>query len=357
MPSAGPNSVYAGGLWVRTSYDPVMQRAAEDALRDGLRRYEGGRGWRDPGLTVDMIARLALAARRRPVRRRLRGLARRGRDLQGRRQRHDRLHRRQHRHAARPRSPRCRSATAPARRSARCGPARSSPSSARAPTGRCARSPKFRAGWSSRKWARGRILAMQGGFDARLSDFNRATQAMRQPGSTFKPIVYSAALDNGMTPASIIIDGPFCVNQGTPTAEMLPQLLGRLCRAADDALGPRAVAQPDDGARRRPDRHAAESSAAHARWGSATITHALSADRARRRRHDGAADGQRLRDLRQPGPGADADADRLYPGPSRPRHLARRHRARATAATRAETGTGKADAAAAAAGPGRWSIR
>jgi penicillin-binding protein 1A len=47
----------------------------------------------------------------------------------------------------------------------------------------------------------------------RGSSFNRATQALRQPGSTFKPIVYSAALDNGMTPASIIIDGPFCVFQ------------------------------------------------------------------------------------------------------------------------------------------------
>ena len=55
---------------------------------------------------------------------------------------------------------------------------------------------------------------MQGGWDVRGDDFNRATQALRQPGSTFKPIVYSAALDNGMTPASIIIDGPFCVYQG-----------------------------------------------------------------------------------------------------------------------------------------------
>src|SRR5687768_12615639 len=49
---AGPNSVYAGGLWVRSSYDPVMQRAAETALRDGLTRYERGRGWRDTGLSV-----------------------------------------------------------------------------------------------------------------------------------------------------------------------------------------------------------------------------------------------------------------------------------------------------------------
>jgi penicillin-binding protein 1A len=58
------------------------------------------------------------------------------------------------------------------------------------------------------------VLAMQGGFDARLASFNRATQALRQPGSSFKPFVYAAALDHGMTPASIIVDGPFCVYQG-----------------------------------------------------------------------------------------------------------------------------------------------
>ncbi|WP_421019675.1 penicillin-binding transpeptidase domain-containing protein, partial [Klebsiella pneumoniae] len=60
----------------------------------------------------------------------------------------------------------------------------------------------------------GRVLAMQGGFDFRAQAFNRATQAMRQPGSTIKPIVYAAALEGGMTPASIIVDGPFCVYQG-----------------------------------------------------------------------------------------------------------------------------------------------
>src|SRR3546814_3988437 len=60
----------------------------------------------------------------------------------------------------------------------------------------------------------GRILARKGGWDVRGSVFNRATQAKRQPGSTFEPIVYSAAIDGGMTPASIITDGPFCVWQG-----------------------------------------------------------------------------------------------------------------------------------------------
>jgi len=60
----------------------------------------------------------------------------------------------------------------------------------------------------------GRILAMEGGFSFESSEFNRATQAYRQPGSSFKPIVYSAALDNGYTPSSIMLDGPLVVDQG-----------------------------------------------------------------------------------------------------------------------------------------------
>jgi penicillin-binding protein 1A len=60
----------------------------------------------------------------------------------------------------------------------------------------------------------GRVLAMVGGYDFSDSQFNRATQALRQPGSAFKPFVYAAALDHGFTPASIILDGPFTVDQG-----------------------------------------------------------------------------------------------------------------------------------------------
>lgn len=60
----------------------------------------------------------------------------------------------------------------------------------------------------------GRVLAMVGGFSYGQSEFNRATQAYRQPGSSFKPFVYSAALDNGYTPASVVLDGPLEVNQG-----------------------------------------------------------------------------------------------------------------------------------------------
>jgi len=54
----------------------------------------------------------------------------------------------------------------------------------------------------------GRVLAMVGGFSFAESEFNRATQALRQPGSAFKPFVYAAALDNGYTPASVILDAP-----------------------------------------------------------------------------------------------------------------------------------------------------
>lgn len=60
----------------------------------------------------------------------------------------------------------------------------------------------------------GRVLALVGGFDFRLSQFNRATQANRQPGSAFKPFVYAAALDSGFTPSSLVLDAPFVLDQG-----------------------------------------------------------------------------------------------------------------------------------------------
>jgi penicillin-binding protein 1A len=60
----------------------------------------------------------------------------------------------------------------------------------------------------------GRVLAMSGGFSFSASQFNRATQAKRQPGSSFKPFVYAAALDNGYTPSTVVLDAPIKINQG-----------------------------------------------------------------------------------------------------------------------------------------------
>ena len=60
----------------------------------------------------------------------------------------------------------------------------------------------------------GRVLAMSGGYTYGGTEFNRATQAKRQPGSAFKPFVYMAALENGMLPTSLILDGPIELSQG-----------------------------------------------------------------------------------------------------------------------------------------------
>ena len=60
----------------------------------------------------------------------------------------------------------------------------------------------------------GRVLAMSGGYSRSVSEFNRATQAERQPGSAFKPFVYLAAIEKGYTPSTLILDAPFVIDQG-----------------------------------------------------------------------------------------------------------------------------------------------
>src|SRR6185312_12001930 len=69
----------------------------------------------------------------------------------------------------------------------------------------------------------GRVLAMVGGFSFDQSQFNRATQAYRQPGSSFKPIVYSTALDNGYTPSTVVVDAPIEIDQGQGAGVWRPE--------------------------------------------------------------------------------------------------------------------------------------
>jgi len=73
----------------------------------------------------------------------------------------------------------------------------------------------------------GRILAMVGGFSYRLSEFNRATQAKRQPGSAFKPFVYAAALENGFSPSTLVLDAPFVADQGEGLKTWKPENYGK----------------------------------------------------------------------------------------------------------------------------------
>ena len=93
--------------------------------------------------------------------------------------------------------------------------------------------PAIQGGFMAMDVNTGRVYAMQGGFSYQSSVFNRATQAMRQPGSSFKPFVYAAALDSGFTPATIVVDGPIEVNT--------PQGLWRPKNASNRFYGPTPV--------------------------------------------------------------------------------------------------------------------
>ena len=73
----------------------------------------------------------------------------------------------------------------------------------------------------------GRVLAMSGGFSFKLSEFNRSTQALRQPGSAFKPFVYALALENKFTPSSLILDAPVVFDQGEDLKMWKPENYGK----------------------------------------------------------------------------------------------------------------------------------
>jgi len=216
----GPYSVYSGGLWVRTSYDPQLQQYAQKALREGLLRYDRGRGWNGPLAHVDLPAGAGGEGRAwlQPLLNSNIGIdyddwraaivITVGADQAT-------IGFADGKTGTLPRW----AAQMPVRGKGGTVFAALAPGDiiSVAPEGgvfAIRAVPRVSGGMVVEQPATGRVLAMQGGFDARLNSFNRATQAMRQPGSTIKPIVYSAALENGMTPASIIVDAPYCVYQG-----------------------------------------------------------------------------------------------------------------------------------------------
>ncbi|MEC3862191.1 PBP1A family penicillin-binding protein [Mesobacterium sp. TK19101] len=90
--------------------------------------------------------------------------------------------------------------------------------------------PQVQGGFMAMDVNNGRVIAMQGGFSYQNSVFNRATQAMRQPGSSFKPFVYASALDSGYSPATIVIDAPIEIDT--------PQGVWRPKNASNQYYGP-----------------------------------------------------------------------------------------------------------------------
>ncbi len=201
----GGNSVYAGGLWVRTSLDTELQDAARDALRAQLLSYHGNRGYTGPIATLnpengDLHGQLASSNISINYKDWQIGVITTGGsgakvgmtdgqdyDLSG----------------------------APS--SVKVGDVVAVEKSG---SGYAIRGvPEVSGAFLAESPKTGRILAMQGGFDSRLGSFNRATQALRQPGSTIKPFVYASALDHGMTPATMVPDQTFCVWQGANLGE------------------------------------------------------------------------------------------------------------------------------------------
>ncbi len=73
----------------------------------------------------------------------------------------------------------------------------------------------------------GRVLAMSGGFSFKKSEFNRSTQALRQPGSAFKPFIYALALENDFTPSTLILDAPIVLDQGSDLKMWKPENYGK----------------------------------------------------------------------------------------------------------------------------------
>ncbi len=200
------NSVYAGGLWVRTSLDMELQEGARTALRKGLLRYHGRRGWTGPVATIDFddgpwASQLASSNlgvnyedwRVGVVTQRSAGSAQIGFSD---------------------------GEEAPLSGLPNALKAGDVIAVSKSGSGYRVRTlPEAQGAVLVQQAQTGRVVAMQGGFDYRLSDFNRATQAERQPGSTIKPFVYATGLDNGMTPSTQIDNSRYCYYQGRQRGE------------------------------------------------------------------------------------------------------------------------------------------
>lgn len=236
----GDENLYEGGLSVRTTLDPRLQRIAERVMRQGLIAYDRRHGWRGPVTQVDLTAydwQQALASIEPPAGTAPWALAvvlatdeskadiglSDGRtgiipmvELEW----------------ARPWLPDQKVGAIPKNPGAvlKTGdvvlvePAKAKGDGEAYDDGAYGlrQIPAVNGGLVALDPHTGRVLAMNGGFSFEQSQFNRATQAFRQPGSAFKPFVYLAALDSGFTPATIVLDAPFVVDQGAGQGKWKP---------------------------------------------------------------------------------------------------------------------------------------
>ena len=229
----GEKKLYEGGLSVRTTLDPKMQLMARRALVDGLVRYDEAHGFRGPMRHIDISQDWGLALADVPV---LGDVApwrlavvvdsnanavRIG--LQPRREKSGEVERERE----------LGTLASVGLQWARGAGARSSLTpgdvvyvdavEGRPGQYRLRQIPEVSGAIIAMDPYTGRVFAMVGGFSFDQSEFNRATQALRQPGSSFKPFVYATALDNGYTPSSIILDAPIEIDQGAGLGVWRPE--------------------------------------------------------------------------------------------------------------------------------------
>jgi penicillin-binding protein 1A len=220
----GEETLYEGGLLIRSTLDPKMQAMARKSLVDGLVRFDEARGWRGAQQKLDLTGRewgLALSEvpilgdvqpwRLAVVLEVARGQAKIG--LQPKREASGQVVKDRE------------TGTVAAdgvkwtRRSVDKALAVGDivyvePLADKQGQFRLRQIPEISGAIVAMDPNTGRVHAMVGGFSYDQSEFNRAIQAMRQPGSSFKPIVYATALDNGYTPSSQIMDAPFVLDMG-----------------------------------------------------------------------------------------------------------------------------------------------
>jgi penicillin-binding protein 1A len=220
----GEENLYEGGLLIRATLDPKMQAMARKALVDGLVRFDEARGWRGAQQKIDLTGRewgLALAElpilgdvqpwRLGVVLEVTAGRARIG--LQPKKEASGQVSR--DRQTGFVTADGAKWTRRTVEKAVAVGDVvYVEPLEGRQDQFRLRQIPEISGAIVAMDPYTGRVHAMVGGFSFDQSEFNRATQAMRQPGSSFKPIVYSTALDNGYTPSSQILDAPFVLDMG-----------------------------------------------------------------------------------------------------------------------------------------------
>lgn len=257
----GERGLYEGGLFIHTTLDATLQRYARDALRDGLVAYDRRHGWRGPVAKIDLAADAppeiwgqALADAPRPLGNpgwRLAvvlkaeaeaatiGLLKRGESgvETGTIPLREMTWARAHNGYDEPMGPSVGAADQALARGdvvlveeiAQGRPREEGGAPVAYPPGTFVlrQIPEANGAVVAMDPHTGRVLAMSGGWSFETSQFNRATQAARQPGSSFKPFVYLSALENGFTPATIILDAPFVIDQGEGLGKWKPANFSR----------------------------------------------------------------------------------------------------------------------------------